>query len=138
MLKLNGRNIPKTEQFLQTQNIEIDKYDGVLSFIGGNSTSDVGPVTLTYRDVLTSLETYHGTVCFGFRTTKDSTFPKKSHLEILNQDEWFTFIESAARILATELGLSEITIMSGLKDRKFLQDLGYTQNSHFMYTKDID
>jgi hypothetical protein len=132
-------NTTRTETLLAKHGLKLDKYDGVISLVGKDSTGTVGTVlTISFREVLTKVTVYENRMHFDFKTTNGSCFPKKKHLKIMSAEEWFELIEVVATSLALEVGINELNVWTGIKDKKFILSKGYEKKKDNFYHKKID
>jgi hypothetical protein len=132
-------NTTRTESLLAKHGLKLDKYDGVISIVGKDSTENIGAtLTISFREVLTSVTIYEDKINFNYETTKRSNFPKKKHLTIMSEEKWFELIEKIATSLALEVGLKEISLDSGRKDQGFIISKGYKRESYYSFYKDVD
>lgn len=135
---LVGKSIPKTEDFLDRQGWEIDRYDGVVSLKNEKeSVAYTDQITIGFRKVIIKVDFDTEGPSFFFQTTKDSEFLKEKHLKNKAPETWFNELETLVTILAKELGFSKIVVCSGKKDMAFLRSKGYSKDKHYFYHKNV-
>lgn len=79
---LRDKNIPKTEDFLNKQGWEIDRWDGVVSLKNEDYNVEYeGGITIGYRKVVASFHVEKEKVLFYFDTAKNSRYLKDKHLK---------------------------------------------------------